>query len=155
MENFHLLGSNLHVIWLCLSWMLKSKSFALSIDIFVHIKSLCWKFFRPTPPLSAMVSFWLTPPPPSGGWRNMWTAPNINHKMNKGAVFESEYNVYTENIQSPSKWGGGISLRTESVKRFLIPFPYLNIWVSTSPPTSNVGILYCMYSILLWFQSKF
>ena len=25
--------------------------------------------------MSAIVSFWLTPPPPSGGWRNMWTAP--------------------------------------------------------------------------------
>ena len=64
---------------LLISCMLKSKSIALSIDIFVHIKSLCWKIFRPTPPLvsncqhlayppsSAMVSFWLTPLPPPAG----------------------------------------------------------------------------------------
>ena len=79
MENFHLLGSNLHVIWLCLSWIVKSKSIALSIHIFVHIKSLCWKFFRPTPPLvsnSQLLAY-----PPSGGWRNMWTAPNLGLKQ--------------------------------------------------------------------------
>ena len=47
-----------------LTWMVKSKSIALFFHIFVHIKSLCWKFFWPHPPLSAIVSIWLTPPPP-------------------------------------------------------------------------------------------
>ena len=49
MENLPLLGSNLHIIWLCLSWMVKSKSIALSIHISVHKKSLSWKIFRPAP----------------------------------------------------------------------------------------------------------
>ena len=35
-------------------------------------------FSPPLPPSSAIVSNWLTPSPPSGGWRNMWTAPYRN-----------------------------------------------------------------------------
>ena len=74
MENFHLLRSNLHVIWLYLSWMVKSKSIVLSIHIFVSIKSLWWKNFRPPLPQCQQSAFGSPPPPPPGGWRNMWKA---------------------------------------------------------------------------------
>ena len=47
MENFHLIGSNLHVMWLCLSWMVKSKSIAVSTHIFCTHKIPLLKFFRP------------------------------------------------------------------------------------------------------------
>ena len=55
-----------------ISWMVKSKSVAINIQIFVHIKSLCFQThiplsafgLPPLPPSSAMVSFLLTPLPP-------------------------------------------------------------------------------------------
>ena len=42
MGDIHLLGSNLHVTWLWLTCMVKSKPIVLSIHIFVPIKTLCW-----------------------------------------------------------------------------------------------------------------
>ena len=45
-----------------LTWMVKSKSIALFFHIFVHIKSLCWKFVRPTPPLVSNCQHLAYPP---------------------------------------------------------------------------------------------
>ena len=104
MGDIHLLGSNLHVIWLCPMFKVKFTSILLWIHNFRTPKlPLLKKFSDPTPPLSAIVSIWSTPPPPlvsfcqqlayppsplrqllsafaeppppSPGWRNMWTAP--------------------------------------------------------------------------------
>ena len=105
MGDIHLLGSNLHVLWLCLTYTVRFES----IVLFIHILSTHnllflnifltpppfvsngqhstyppspprqqWSAFGlpPLPPSSAMVSICHTPSPPSGGWRNMWTAPN-------------------------------------------------------------------------------
>ena len=47
-----------------LTWMVKSKSIALFFHIFVHIKSLCWKFVRPTPPLVSNCQHLAHPPSP-------------------------------------------------------------------------------------------
>ena len=104
MGDIHLLGSNLHVLWLCLTYTVRFES----IVLFIHILSTHnllflnifltpppfvsngqhstyppspprqqWSAFGlpPLPPSSAMVSICHTPSPPSGGWRNMWTAP--------------------------------------------------------------------------------
>ena len=104
MGDIHLLGSNLHVLWLCLTYTVRFES----IVLFIHILSTHnllfsnifltpppfvsngqhstypsypprqqWSAFGlpPLPPSSAMVSICHTPSPPSVGWRNMWTAP--------------------------------------------------------------------------------
>ena len=60
-----MLGSNLHVIWLCLTYIVKFKSIVLSTHIFSTLKLLLLnKNSDLHPPLSAMVSIQLTPPPP-------------------------------------------------------------------------------------------
>ena len=79
---------------------------------------------------------------------------NINQKLTK-VVFLGRRTTFTLKIFNLPPNGGGYLYGKSRLKGFWYLFPYLKIWVSTSPPTSNVGILYCMYSILLWFQSKF
>ena len=92
MGDIHLLGPNLHVLWLCLTYTVRLESIVLFIHIFSTHNLLFWPNFWPPPPLcqqwsafglpplrpsSAMVSICHTPSPPSGGWRNMWTAPYV------------------------------------------------------------------------------
>ena len=121
MGDIHLLGSNLHVLWLCLTYTVRFES----IVLFIHILSTHnllflnifltpppfvsngqhstyppspprqqWSAFGlpPLPPSSAMVSICHTPSPPSGGWRNMWTAPN-SHQY---CWVESEFKIATK-----------------------------------------------------------
>ena len=102
MGDIHLLGSNLHVIWLCPMFKVKFTSILLWIHNFRTPKLPLLKIFLtppplvsncqhlvyppspprqllsaiglpPLPPSSAFVSICRTPPSP--GWRNMWTAP--------------------------------------------------------------------------------
>ena len=53
--------------------------------------SLNLKSAPPLPPSSAIVSIWLTPSPPSGGWRNMWTAPKAGAIDFEGYQRENRY----------------------------------------------------------------
>ena len=61
MGDIHLLGSNLHVIWLCPMFKVKFTSILLWIHNFRTTKLPLLKIFLTPPPL---VSNWLTPPPP-------------------------------------------------------------------------------------------
>ena len=105
MGDIHLLGSNLHVIWLCPMFKVKFTSILLWIHNFRTPKLPLLKIFLtppplvsncqhlvyppsppcqllsaiglpPLPPSSAFVSICQPHPHPSHGWRNMWTAPN-------------------------------------------------------------------------------
>ena len=77
-----------HTFWyeiVMVFWLLRTEKQLLSkvglICLFYthlcHFLTHFNKFFSGSTPSSAIISIWLTPSSPSGGWRNMWTAPYL------------------------------------------------------------------------------
>ena len=87
-----------------------------------------------------MVSFWLTPPPPSGGWRNMWTAPNWRLIWLKGELFCWHQNNILEKSTSV--------LLISSPKRLFPPA------TTTREPESKAQLCSLLNNIFEYFDLK-
>ena len=71
MGDIHLLGSNWHIIWLCIMFMVKFAPIVLSIHIILYLKTPFYENFSHLPPLVSICQHSAYPPSPP---RQQWSA---------------------------------------------------------------------------------